>query len=273
MRGRISVDEPVTQFVPQAPQLAVGHAVDRGPGRAVGDRLRTDLALGDAEDLAGHPRRRMNPVGDRGDRHFRRVEARPQRGEHFSTDLAVQPGHAVGALAEPEAHVCHVENVGVLFPPEIEDPLERNTRDAGEVGGDERAREPVDAGRDRGMGRENRSGPNGLPGLVKTELVGLEEFPDALYAEESGVALVGVKDLRRGRPSRRAVRADRANAAHAQQQFLLEPVVGTAAVQPVRDLPGGRVVLLDVAIEKEERHAPDLGHEDLRVQRPAFRER
>ena len=50
-------------------------------------------------------------------------------------------------------------------------------------------------------------------------------------------------------------------------------MVGTAAVQPVRDLPGGRVVLLDVAIEKEERHAPDLGHEDLRVERPAFGER
>ena len=107
----------------------------------------------------------------------------------------------------------------------------------------------------------------------KLRLVGLDELADALDAEESGVALVGVEHLRRRRPGGRAVGADRAHAADAEQQFLLEPVLGAAAVQPVGDLPGGGVVLLDVAVEQQQRHPADLGHQDLRVQRAAFGQR
>ena len=44
------------------------------------------------------------------DRHLGRVEARPQRAEHLAAHDAVQQRHAVGALAEPQAHVRHVED-------------------------------------------------------------------------------------------------------------------------------------------------------------------
>ena len=116
---RISVDQPVTQFVLAGSlQLCCpATLVDRGPrgepsATPSGTTSRSAMLRTSRDIHVGS----MNPVGDRGDRHFRRIEARPQRGEHFSTDLAVQPGHAVGPLTEPEAHVCHVENVGVFLP-------------------------------------------------------------------------------------------------------------------------------------------------------------
>ena len=141
------------------------------------------------------------------------------------------------------------------------------------MGGYERAREPVDTGRDRGVGRENRSGPNGLPGLVKTELVGLEEFPDTLYTEESRVALVGVKDLRSGIP----VAAQYARIARTPPMPSSSSCSSRCSAPPPYSrsvtCAGGRVVLLYVTVEEEERHPPDLGDEDLRVQRPAFGER
>ena len=61
----------------------------------------------------------------------------------------------------------------------------------------------------------------------------------------------------------------RPDAADAEQQFLLQPVVAAAAVQPVGDLAQGRLVLLDVGVEQQQRHPADLGHPDLGGQRRA----
>ena len=70
----------------------------------------------------------------------------------------------------------------------------------------------------------------------------LDVLADALEAEEAGVALVGVEDLRPRVPGDRAELPDRPHAADSEQQFLAEPVIAAAAVQPVGDLAQGRVV-------------------------------
>ena len=75
--------------------------------------------------------------------------------------------------------------------------------------------------------------------------------------------LVGVEHLGRGVSAQRAERADRAHPAHAEQQFLAEPVVTAAAVQPVGDLVQVGLVLFHVGVEQQQRDPPDLGHPDL----------
>ena len=80
------------------------------------------------------------------------------------------------------------------------------------------------------------------------------------------MALVGVEDLGRGMPAQRAERPHRAHPADAEQQFLAQPVVAAAAVQPVGDLVQVGLVLLHVGVEQQQRDPADLGHPDLRGQ-------
>ena len=214
----------------------------------------------------------MHAVGDRADGHLAGVEARPQAGEHFPAHLAVQQRDAVDALGQPHAHHGHVEHVGVAarvgLRAEREHPLGGQQRVVGEVLGDQAALEPVDARGDRGVRGEHRARPADLEGLVEAEpLLGV--LPDALQAEEAGVALVGVEDLGRGVPAQRAEGPHRAHPADAEQQLLAQPVVAAAAVQPVGDLVQVGLVLLHVGVEQQQRDAADLGHPDLRGQLPA----
>ena len=127
----------------------------------------------------------------------------------------------VGALGEAQAHVRHVEDRG---------PVRRRARGPGRAAhrdrvppakypGDEVLREAVDAGRDRGVGREDGAGPDGLEGLVVGQALG-DELADPLDAQEAGVALVGVEHLGLGVAGQRGVGADRPHPADAEQQLL-----------------------------------------------------
>ena len=107
-----------------------------------------------------------------------------------------------------------------------------------------------------------------LDGLVEGQPVVLDELADALDAEEAGVALVGVEHVRRGRTGQPAVGAQRADAADAQQHLLEQPVLAAAAVEPVGDVALGRLVVLDVGVEQQQRHPADLRLPDLRDQVP-----
>ena len=62
--------------------------------------------------------------------------------------------------------------------------------------------------------------------VVEVEALVGGELADALEAEEAGVALVGVEHLGRRVAGDPAVRADRADAADAEQQLLEQPVLG-----------------------------------------------
>jgi len=69
-----------------------------------------------------------------------------------------------------------------------------------------------------------------------------------------------------------AVGAHRAHPADAEQHLLQQPVVGAAAVQPVGDVPGERVVVGHVRVEQQQRHPAHLGDPDLGVQHPVLRQ-
>ncbi len=80
------------------------------------------------------------------------------------------------------------------------------------------------------------------------------------------MALVGVEHLGRGVAGEPAARAHRPHAADAEQHLLEQPVLAAAAVEPVGDLALGRLVVLDVGVEQQQRHPADLGHPDAGVQ-------
>ncbi len=220
----------------------------------------------------------MHAVGDRADRDLGLLEAGPQAGEHLPADLAVQLAHAVDPLGQPHAHHGHVEHVrvatGVGLGAEREHSLhiqlgDRQLRVGGvlaEVALDEVAGEAVDARRDRRVSGEHGAGPDRLQRLVEAQALA-DVGADALQAEEAGVPLVGVEHLRLGVPGDGAEGPHRADAAHAEQQFLAQPVLGATAVEPVGDLVQGRLVLLDVGVEQQQRDPADPGQPDLRGQR------
>ncbi|CAM5253664.1 hypothetical protein SBADM41S_06437 [Streptomyces badius] len=283
-------DELAAQIPAQVPDLLVADAGHRVPpaGRAglrgglVGHRAAgqhlvgaalADLARAEPEHLGGDPGRGVDPVGDGGDRDLGGVEARPEPGEHLPADRPVQGGDAVGALGEPEAHHRHVEQLrfaaGVGLGAERQDLLDG---DAGqfalgaEVAGDERPVETVYAGGHRGVGGEDGPGPDHFQGGLEVESGG-DEFADALQTEEAGVALVGVEHLRFRGAGQPAPGAYGTHPADAEQHLLEEAVVAAAAVEPVGDIAFAGGVLLDVRVEKEQRHPADPGEPDARVQR------
>ena len=184
----------------------------------------------------------------------------------------MQLGDAVGALGEPEAHHGHVEDRGVaalvVLGAEGEDPVDRDAghrRGAAEVLLDQLAREPVDAGRHRGVGREDGRAAADLERGVEVEpgaVLGHRELADPLQAEEAGVALVGVEHLGLGRAGDPAEGAERADTADAEQELLVQPVLAGAAVQPVGHLAEVVGVLLDVGVEQQQRHPADIGDPD-----------
>jgi hypothetical protein len=173
---------------------------------------------------------------------------------------------------EPQAHVRHVELGRVLLGAEREQ-LVQGDAEAGEVALDQRPREAVDAGRHRRVGGEHRAGAHRLQRLGERQPVRLGELADPLDAEEARVPLVGVVDLRRRRPGELAVGAQRPHAADAEQHLLAQPVVLVAAVEAVGDPALGRRVLLDVAVEQQQRHPADLGPPHVREQRAPLGQR
>ena len=134
---------------------------------------------------------------------------------------------------------------------------------------DEADREAVDARGHRGVGGEDGAGADGRERLLEVEAGVGHELADALEPEEARVALVGVEDLGRRVPGQPAERADRAHAADADEDLLADAVLRVAAVEAVGDLAQVGVVLLDVGVEQQQRHAADRRHPHPRAQRPA----
>ena len=126
------------------------------------------------------------------------------------------------------------------------------------------------------MGGEHRARAGDLERGVEVEagaVVGDGQLADPFEPEEAGVALVGVKDLGLLGAGDARVRAEGADAADAEQELLEEAVLGGPAVQPVGDLTKRTRVVLDVGVEQEQRHPPDLGDEDAGGQLVLTRDR
>ncbi len=231
---------------------------------------------GQVDDLARRPRGCVHPVGHRGDRHVSCVESRPQAGEHPSRDSAVEQAHAVGALAESQAHHRHVEDARIAtleaLRPEVEHALDGNTVGgvlATEVLLDEVDGKAVDACRHRSVGREHGARARDLQRLVEPHARVLSgQLTDPFEAEEARMPLIRVEHLRCRAAGDAAVRAQGTDAADAEEHLLLQPVLPSAAVEPVGHLALSRGVLLDIGVEHEQRYASDLGHPDARRERP-----
>ena len=84
------------------------------------------------------------------------------------------------------------------------------------------------------------------------------------------MSFVGVEDLWLSVAGERAERPDGADSTYAQEQFLAQPVIATAAVEPVGDLAQRGLVFFHVGVEQQQRHPADLGHPDLRGQQLAL---
>ncbi len=124
-------------------------------------------------------------------------------------------------------------------------------------------RERVVPGRHGRVRGEHRGGPDLLERRVEGRSL-LDEIPDALERDEGRVSLVQV-------PHRRldADGPEGPDAAKAQDQLLLDPRLLVAAVQPRREVPVPRRVLLEARVEQQQ---PDLADPDLpdeRFDRPA----
>ena len=112
------------------------------------------------------------------------------------------------------------------------------------------------------MDREHAVLPDVVPGVVEGHPGG-DVLARTLGQQERRVALVQVPD--RGR---QAQRPDRADAADAQDELLVQPHLPSADVQDVGDRPVGVGILRHVRVEEQHRDPADLGDPDRHEQVP-----
>ena len=269
-------DELFAQLAPQRPEVRVAHALTQRAAAVAVETPFLVVAPEQRAQLASHPRRPVDAVGHRGDRHLVLVESRPQPGEHATRDAAVQPGHAVRALRQPQPHVRHVEQPRVVLGAEREDAprIDVGHQPAvGEVALHQVDREAVDARADRGVRGEH--GPRADRGqrLLEGEAVGLDDLARAFQAEKARMPFVRVEHQRLRVPGQLAVLPDGAEAADAGDDLLPQPVIGVASVEPVGDAAQVVVVRFGVGVEQQQGNAADARLPDLRAQLAPARHR
>ena len=127
--------------------------------------------------------------------------------------------------------------------------------------------EAVDAGGHGRVRREDGGRASGSEGLVPAEGhagIGHGSWMRSMPRKPAWPSLVW-KTSGAGVPVSLLVDAEGLDAAHAQEQFLLQTVVAAAAVQAVRDAAGGFIVGRNVGVQQQQRNASDVGTPDVRV--------
>ena len=109
--------------------------------------------------------------------------------------------------------------------------------------------ERVVAGRHRRVRREHGRLANLLERIVEGRAL-FDEIADPLQHDEAGVPFVQVKDRRIG-----AERLERADAADAEDDFLLDAGLAIAAVEPRREFAIPRRVLGEIGVQEVQLHA------------------
>ncbi len=242
---------------------------------------RSEVAIEQRRQVPGDPRGDVHAVGDGAHRPFGFVQAGPDRRPHLARDVAVQLADRVHLAGGPDRQRGHVElgTAGARVLAEREEAgavLAERPPAAGQVLLDELEGERVVARRHRRVRREDRRLAHFREGRVERDAA-LQEIPDPLEDDEGGVAFVQVVD---GRV--RAERAQRAHAADAEHDLLLDAGLAVAAVEARRQLAVPRRVLLEVGVEQVQlhaahAHAPDrhehraIAERDGRHARPAVR--
>jgi hypothetical protein len=202
----------------------------------------------------------MHAVGHVADRHLVPRPAGEQRLEEPPAHLPVQLADAVDATTRPDGEEGHVEHVFLGAGAEFQKALQRNPQFRGVLGqvfAHEVRGEPIEARCHRRVGGEDVPRPGGGHGFVEVDAVVLHVAAGALQGGEGRMALVEMTDLRLD-----AQRSQHPPASDAQDEFLLQPHLGAAAVQFAGDAPVGGSVHEVVGVEQVEHHSsgPHLPH-------------
>ena len=198
----------------------------------------------------------MDAVGDAQDRPV------DDAGPRLVGGLGVQLADGVGAVGQAQREGGHVELAGVrrrrparargrarpATPPSSSSgPATRRTRSA--------SKRSLPA--ETGVWMVNTLFARTVAQAVVERPAGGHVLAGALGEQERRVALVEVPDRRR-----EAERPDRAHAADAEHELLVEAHLAAANVQDVGDRPVRVGVLREVRVEQQDRHASDLGDPD-----------
>ena len=252
------------QRLTRGPQFLVRdvhHAIDHGGIVVRVEPVRAEVTLEQRSDLGRHPRRHVHAVGDRPHRQLLTGDTRPDRLPHLLGDLAVQLADAVDGAAGPHRERRHVEHraAAVVVMTEREKLLAVSAEvapRAGQVRFDQVKRKRIVPGRDRRVRREHRGAANFVERLLEAR-AGLAQIADPLQDDERGVPFVEVID--RGRVAHRLQHAD---AADAEDDFLLHARLAIAAVETRRQLAIPRRVLLEIGVEQVQHDASDADAPD-----------
>ncbi len=156
---------------------------------------------------------------------------RPANIPRLTTPCSLDTPFARWASRRPMIAMLKTRRVAALevLGAERQDPVDRYAvaeHVGREVLLDQLDREPVDTGRDRGVGGEDGAAAGDLERGVEVEALVGGQLADPLDAEEAGVALVGVEHLGRRVAGDPAELADRADTTDTEQQLLEQPVLG-----------------------------------------------
>ncbi len=178
-------------------------------------------------------------------------------------DGTVEPAHAHGVVGHAQAHVGRAERfAGIAGLPasEVHEALEAEA-DLPQVGTEQLVDQPwlevVAAGRDRGVGGEDETGPGDQAGLFEGHLTALAQLSHALDGEQEAVALVHVED-----GGLDAHGPQRPHAADPEHDLLAQPPGGLGDVEAVGDRPQLGRVGLQVGVQQEEGDPTHLGAPD-----------
>ncbi len=197
----------------------------------------------------------MDAVGDAQDRPIHHP------GPRLVGGLGVQVADRVGTVGQAQREGRHVElrAVRIHAQPELQDALHRDAAVVEERPGDppdEVRIEAFVAGRDGGVDGEDAVRADRRPRLFELHPAG-DMLPRAFGQEERRVALVEVPDRRRQPEC-----PDRAHAADAEHELLVEAHLAAANVQDVGDRPVRVGVLREIGVEQQDRDPSDLGDPD-----------
>ncbi len=243
-------------YRPQGGGVQLEHAVPEGRVIHALQPVRPEMTVEQGHHPVGHPGGEVDAIGDVPDRHARHFALGPERSPHLAGLLAVTAGDAVHARREPDGRDRHVEAALVEcgMSSETQKLLAADPHLLPHLGGsnallDLLGGERVVSSRHWRMGREH-AGRSHAADRFGERAAARHELSHALDQHEGGVAFVGVPD---GRVEPQS--AQHPHTAHTENPFLSQPQLRPAGVKPIRQAAVGSVVLVEVGIQQEDRHA------------------
>ena len=212
-----------------------------------------EMLLEELGNLERQPRGRMDAVGDVGERPLPGLFALLEQGlPHLARDIGVESADAVREIRRPQRERGHVELSVMLAEREKAAPVVGERAPCPlQVMLDAVERKRIVTGGDGRVGCEDGGAPHGRQRLIEAHALG-DVLVDALQDHECGVPFVQMPDSRRD-----SQRAQRPNAADAEDDFLLQARFAIAAIQARGEIAILRGVFLEPGVEQVQRHASD----------------